>query len=99
MFSYRFTWIMKRGCTKKGLELCKTLPRGPSQEYAKLRFYTPDISPNVFVVELVVESEEARDKWFAEWGATGKADAFREKWNTLAERMVTEERWNVTELE
>ena len=53
----------------------------------------------MFVVELVVESKETRDKWFAEWGATGKADAFWKKWNTLAERMVAEERWNMTELE
>ena len=98
MFAYRYTWIMKRGRTEEGLELCKTIPWPRSQEYGKLRIYTPGISPNLFVVELVVESQEAKDKWFAEWGATGKADAFWEKWGTLAERMVGEERWEMTEL-
>ena len=84
MFAYRYMWIMKPNGMKEGLELCKTTPWPRSQEYGKIRFYTPDISPNVCVVELVVESQEARDKWFAEFGATGKAHAFWEKWGTLA---------------
>jgi hypothetical protein len=100
MFAYRWTWIMKSGGGRmqEGLELCETELRSLKSDYAKMRFYTPNISPRVFVVELIVESEEARDKWFAEFNAMPGNAAFWEKWHTLAERMVSSERWNVTEL-
>jgi hypothetical protein len=98
MLAYRWTWIIKHGQMQKFLELHKTTPGVRSKEYAKLRFYTPSIGPNVWVTEMVVENEEASTKWFTEFNATPGAAAFWEKVHTMAERMVSSERWNVTEL-
>jgi hypothetical protein len=98
MLAYRWTWIIKQGRMEECLELNTTTPELRSKEYAKIRFYTPSIGPNVFVVEMVVENEEAMGKWFAEFNATPGADAFWEKMHALAERMIGGERWNVTEL-
>ena len=99
MLAYRWTWIIKQGRMKECLELNKTIPQLFKQEYAKIRYYTPSIGPNVFVVEMVVEHEDAKDKWFTEFNATPGADAFWEKMRALGERVVGSERWNVTELE
>ena len=96
MLAYRWTWIVKREGMGEFLELHKALSF--KTDYAKLRIYTPGISPYVAVGELVVESEEARDKWFAEFNATPEADAFWEKFHALTERRVSTERWNVTEI-
>jgi hypothetical protein len=60
MFAYRWTWIIKQGRMKECLELNTTTPGLRSKEYAKIRYYTPSISPQLFVVEMVVENEEIR---------------------------------------
>jgi hypothetical protein len=97
MFAYRWTWIIKQGSMKEALELQKALSFRP--DYAKMRLYTPDISPNVLVFELNVESDEARSKFFAEFNATPEAETFWKKWRALGERMVSLERWEVWEPE
>ena len=97
MLAYRWTWLIKRGRMQEALELCETELRSFKRDYVKHRYYTPSISPHVFVYEMVVESDEAKDKWFAEFNATPGADAFWEKWDSLAERWVSTELWNVTE--
>ena len=98
MFAYRWTWKIKLGRMEECLELNTTTPGLRSTEYAKIRYYTPNISPELFVVEMVVEDEEAMNKWFAEFNATPGAESFWEKMNTLAERWIDGERWRVTEL-
>jgi hypothetical protein len=98
MFAYRWTWIIKQGRMKECLELNTTTPGLCSKEYAKIRYYTPSIGPQLFVVEMVVENEEAMHKWFAEFNATPGAESFWAKMEALAERMIGGERWNVTEL-
>lgn len=56
------------------------------------------MSPNLFVYEYVSESDEARDKAYAEWHARPETKEFWERWWNLAERYVGNERWRVTEL-
>jgi hypothetical protein len=97
MFAYRWTWIIKQGHIKEFLELHKALSFRPG--YAKVRLYTPSISPQVCVGELNVESEEARDRFFDEFNATSEAEAWWEKFNALVERLVSTERWEVWEPE
>ena len=67
-------------------------------DYAKARIYTPNISRNVLIYELVVENEEAHAKFFADFNAMPEAAAFWEKWSELTDRATGTERWNVTEL-
>jgi len=96
MLAYHWTWIVKRGSMSEFLELHKALSF--KTDYGKVRLYTPGISPYVAISELVVESEEARDRWFAEFNATPEAEAFWEQFNAMIERRVSTERWNVTEV-
>ena len=98
MLAYRSTWVMNRGCMQEALELFTAEAKRYSPDYAKARVYTPDISRNVLVYELVVENEAAHDKFFADFNATPGAEAFWEKWHELSERSTGTERWTVTEL-
>jgi hypothetical protein len=78
------------------LELHKALSF--KTDYARVRLYSPGIRPHVFVSELVVASEESRNRLSAEFNATPEADAFWEKFDAPAERQVSTERCTVTEI-
>ena len=93
MFAYRWTWLVKHRRMNEALELSKA-EQYPA--YAEVRFYTPSIGPTVFVCEVVVENDEALAKFLADFNARPEAAAFWEKWHSLAERMVSSERWKVT---
>ena len=97
MLAYRWTWIMKRGGIQQALKVTTETLASLKKDYAKVRSYTPKYSPEVYVFELVVENEEAKERWFAEFNAAPGADAYWEKWFSVAERLVTRECWIVTE--
>ena len=96
MFAYRWTFIVKHENVGELRELFEA--SAFRVDYAKTRLYAPDLSPDLFVTELVVESEEAQHKFFAEFNATPEAAPFWEKFNALTERRVSIERWTVTEI-
>jgi len=98
MLAYRWTWTVKQGAMDDLRELLVAEARRFSPDYAKARVYTPDLSPNVIVYELAVESEEAVDRFFKQYNATPGAPAFWEKWRSGIERHIATERWTVTEL-
>ena len=98
MLAYRTTWIMKQGRIQEALELMKAEAQRYSPDYAKVRVYTPNISREVLVWELVVENEEAHEEFFADFNATPGAEAFWEKWREMPERATGTERWDVTDL-
>ena len=98
MFAYRTTWIMKKGRWQEALDLAKEIAEKYNPEYAKARIYTPNISRQVLIYELVVENEEAHRKFFADFNAMPEAAAFWEKWSEVTERATGTERWNVTQL-
>jgi hypothetical protein len=90
---------MKQGRMKEALELVKEWAHdGLVTDYSQVRCYTPNMSPTVFVFELVVENDEARAKYYAELNARPKTTTYWEKWHSLAERSVSNERWTVTEI-
>jgi hypothetical protein len=90
---------MKQGRMQEALELVKEWAhKGLVTDYAKVRCYTPSLSPTLFVYEVTVENEEAHKKYHAEFRARPDSAAYWEKWWSLAERRVSQERWTVTEL-
>jgi hypothetical protein len=98
MYAYRKTHIIKHGQMQKALELLTnevkriTLARPPG------RIYTPSISPNVLVIEMDSETEEAYDAFWAAYSKDEGAAPFWEEWNKILERKLSDERWKVTEL-
>jgi hypothetical protein len=96
MIAVRTTWLVKRNCMEKALELLTTDP--PEFGNHVFRVYTPRYSPNLLVFEMTSESIEEHDKWWAEFNTRPQAAAVYEKWNELIERRVGEEVWDVAEL-
>ena len=99
MFAYRTTWIVKRGCMQKALELLDTEAKrqGKSADWTAVRVYTPNISPNALVFEMVWENKEAHDTfWPAYWGSP-EGQAFYAQWDEVVERSTGTELWNVKE--
>jgi hypothetical protein len=95
MLAYRWTCLIKHGRMQEMLELHTSLPIRPI--VGKVRWYTPDISPQLWVTELVVQDEEEMRKFFDEFNATPEAAPFWGKFNALVEQWVSTERWNVTD--
>ena len=99
MFAYRTTFVIKQGCMGEALELVKEWAhKGLFADGGQIRCYTPSYGPRLFVFEFVIESEEARTKVYAEFNAKPETKEYWERWWSLAERTVSHERWNVTEL-
>jgi hypothetical protein len=98
MLAYRTTWIVKEGHMQEALEVVSAeIERARKKGDPTMRVYTPDIAPNVLVFEMVSESAEAHDKWWAEYNQTPRAAAFWEKWGEVTERSVGTDRWHLAE--
>ena len=95
MIAVRTTWLVKRNCMQKAVEL---LASGPSELGDHVvRVYTPRFSPNQLVFEMTSESIEAHEQWWAEFNASPEAAAIWEAWDELVKRSIGTEVWEVTE--
>jgi len=94
MFAYRTTWIVKKGCMQKALELFDV---GKPPECSVMRVYTPNISPNVLVFEEDWESKEAHEKFWATYPTSPEGQAALAQFDELVERSTATELWNVAE--
>ncbi len=95
MIAVRTTWLVKRNCMQKALELLTTNP--PDLGDHAVRIYTPRFSPNHLVFEMTSESIEAHEKWWDEFNASPAADAIYAKWDELVKMSIGTEVWNVAE--
>jgi hypothetical protein len=97
MFAYRSTFIIKFGREGEALELLKEDAGRYHAPYAKVRCYTPSMSPRELVWELVVETEVDRSKFYADH-AGPENDAVWKKFTELVEKEISGYRWKLTEL-
>jgi hypothetical protein len=98
MFAYRKAHIIKHGQMQKALELLTNESKRITLARPLVRIYTPSISPNVLVLEMDSETEEAYDAFWAAYSKDEGAAPFWEEWLKILERKLSDERWKVTEL-
>jgi hypothetical protein len=99
MLAYRTTWIVKEGHMQEALEAVSAeIERTRKQGDPLMRVYTPDIAPNVLVFEMVSESAEAHDQFWAAYDRDSpQGTAFWKKWGEVSERSTGTDRWNLAE--
>ena len=95
MIAVRTTWVVKRNCMQKALELLTSDP--PELGNHAVRVYTPRYSPDLLVFEMTSESIEAHEQWWAEFNARPEAAATYAKWDELIKRRIGNEVWEVAE--
>ena len=98
MLAYRTTYMIKQGQMQKALELLTNESKRSKLARPPVRIYTPSISPNVLVLEMDSETEEAYDAFWAAYSKDEGAAPFWKEWNKILERKLSDERWKVTEL-
>ena len=97
MFAYRTTWIVKPGCMQKALDLLKAEAERQTADWVAVRAYTPNISPNALVFEIVWEHKEANDEFWPTYWQSPEGQAFSAQWDEVVEKTTGTELWNMVE--
>jgi hypothetical protein len=97
MIVNRRTFVVKKGCAGKVVDLLRTVTEGFSQPKV-FRIYEWFISPSDQVTwEAEFENLEAYAKFSSEWTASPKRDALLQKFNELTVSGGTSEIWRLAE--
>jgi LPS sulfotransferase NodH len=93
----RRTFIVKRGCQQKIVELIReATPKFPHSHPRRL--YTPSIAPfDVIAIETEFEDLAGYEKYWTAWGEWSGVAEFMEKWFELTEPGGTNEVWTLEE--
>ena len=97
MIVNRRTFIVKRGCQQKIVDLIReATPKFPHPHPRRL--YTPRIAPfDTIAIEIEFEDLEGYEKYWTEWGAWAETTGFMEKWFELTESGGSNEVWTMEE--
>jgi hypothetical protein len=90
----RITWVVKKNCLEKLLEMIKeSAANSPIQ---KIRVYIPNIGPNdVFTAEFEFENLADLEMTYSEWFSIPETTEFLRKWDELTETGGSSEVWNL----